>query len=56
VLLIALLERIPLSRATSIGSELAKRFGLDLHFDKKEGAKGPDLAEVKRELILKPRE
>ena len=49
VLLIALLERIPLSRAAAVGSELAERFGMDIHFDEKEGAKGPDLADVKCE-------
>lgn len=49
VLLIALLERTSLSRATAVGSELSERFGLDIQFDEKEGAKGPDLAEVKRE-------
>jgi hypothetical protein len=50
VLLIALLERIPLSRAAGVGSELAERFGLDIRFDEEEGAKGPDLADVKRKL------
>lgn len=50
VLLIALLERIPLSRATAVGSELANRFGLDVDFDEREGAKGPDLADIKRKL------
>jgi hypothetical protein len=46
------LERIPLSRATAVGSELAERFGLDIHFDEKEGAKGPDLADVRRKFWL----
>lgn len=52
VLLVALLERIPLSRATAVGSELAERFGVDIHFDEEEGAKGPDLADVRRTSIL----
>ena len=52
MLLIALLERIPLSRATAVGSELAERFGLDIHFDEKEGAKGPDLADIRRKLCF----
>ena len=33
-----------------MSSELASRFGLDINFDEKEGANGPDLADVKREL------
>lgn len=52
MLLIALLERIPLSRAMAVGSELAQRFGIDIDFDEIEGAKGPDLADIKRELDL----
>jgi hypothetical protein len=52
VVVTTLIERIPLSQAIILASELADRFGLDIRFSEEEGSIGSDLQQVRRKWVL----
>ena len=48
-MIVALVERVPLSQATATASDLSERFNLDISPDESGLVSGSDLAEVERE-------
>jgi hypothetical protein len=54
ILVISLCERIPLSEATAIASELSERFDLDVSCDDSGTLSGSDLVEVQRTSCILP--